>query len=232
MIVVLCPTRGRPDAAFEMAKSFRETAALFSTELILVIDRDELARGAYELIPSLTNTSSSELLPPNPVRVMVVKGGSLTEATNEAAKRVWNDDCIIGHVGDDHKFVTPGWDKTVTQVLDKPGVAYGNDLLQGPVLPTAVFMSSVIPRTLGWFALPGTRHMKIDTVWKDLGVKTGTLRYLPNVIIEHLHPSVGKSPEDEGYERARQSRRDDARAYKRWLATSDDDIQKLIEEMK
>ncbi len=153
MIVVLCPTRERPHAALDMARSFRKTAALFSTELILVVDESDPTLAQYQTIPLLTNSSSTALLPPNAIRIMKVEGGSLTDATNEAARRVWDDNDIIGHVGDDHRFVTPGWDRTVTRVLDEPGVAYGNDLLQGPVLPTAVFMSSVIPRTLGWFAL-------------------------------------------------------------------------------
>lgn len=223
MIVVLCPTRGRPHAALEMAKSFRDTATLFATELILVVDSDDPLLGEYaDVVNSASlNVSSTRIyLPPNSVRLMVVPGGSLTKATNDAAARVWDDDCIIGHVGDDHRFRTVGWDVKIERTLSRPGVAYGDDLLQHATLPTAVFMSSVIPRTLGWYALPGTAHMKIDTAWKDLGALTGRLRYMPEIVIEHLHPSVGKSPEDDGYQRARDGRRRDKEVYMEWVTKS------------
>jgi hypothetical protein len=214
VIVVLCPTRNRPEAAYQMALSFRDTTALFATSLVLVVDRDDPELDAYRAIR--VNRSSGPLMPPDPVTVMVVEGGSLTKATNEAAARVWDDDVIIGHVGDDHRFRTLGWDRTIVHALREPGIAYGDDLFQGPVLPTAVFMSAIIPRTLGWYALPGTRHLRIDTAWKDLGAGLDRLHYLPDVIIEHLHPAAGKGERDAGYDVAIAARQEDKEAWLEW----------------
>lgn len=220
MIVVLCPTRGRPESASRLAESFRDTAVLIGTELVLVVDDDDPSLPAYRDLRWVRRPgarSSGPIWPPDPVRLVTVVGGSLTAATNQAAALVWDDDCIIGHVGDDHAFRTIGWDRCISETLVEPGIAYGDDLLQGPALPTAVFMSSVIPRTLAWYALPGTRHMKIDTTWKELGERLGRLHYLPDVVIEHLHPAAGKAPEDAGYEAARASRDRDKAVYARWL---------------
>lgn len=220
-IVVLCPTRGRPERARAMAETFRATALRIASELVLVVDDDDPYLDAYQAIPASVRAVALGPIPaPDLVRVMVLPRAdsrNLTTATNLAAARAWDEDVVIGHVGDDHAFRTPGWDRRVLDVLREPGVAYGDDLLQGPVLPTAVFMSAIIPRTLGWYALPGTRHMKIDTAWKTLGEGLARLHYLPDVVIEHLHPAAGKADDDEGYATARAGRERDKRVYKRWV---------------
>lgn len=220
-IVVLAPTRGRPERAAEMMRTFRDTAVRIATGLVLVVDRDDPRLDDYLALPelSLAPRKAYPLWPADKVGIIVLEPeetGSLTAATNAAARRVWDEDCIIGHVGDDHAFRTPAWDNAIRDALAEPGVAYGDDLFQGPVLPTAVFMSSVIPRTLGWFALPRTRHMMIDTAWKELGERLGRLHYLPDVVIEHMHPAAGKAPEDEGYANGRESRLSDRGFYRYW----------------
>ena len=97
-------------------------------------------------------------------------------------------------------------------------MAYGNDLLQGKKLPTAILMSSVIIQKLGYMAPPTLRHQWSDLFWLDLGQKLGTLTYFPNIIIEHLHHSVGKSSTDQTYIDAtnRLIRRHDRDAYKKY----------------
>ena len=56
-----------------------------------------------------------------------------------------------------------------------------------------------ITRTLGYFSPPKQKHLFIDNFWRDLGIELGTLVYVPEVIIEHLHPFAGKAQWDEGY---------------------------------
>ncbi len=41
----------------------------------------------------------------------------------------------------------------------------------------------------------------VDNYWRDLGTAAGCLTYLPDAIVEHLHPSAGKAALDEGYGR-------------------------------
>jgi hypothetical protein len=43
------------------------------------------------------------------------------------------------------------------------------------------------------------KHLYLDNFWKALGEDLGNLAYLPQVIIEHLHPVAGKAEWDEGY---------------------------------
>ena len=195
MIVVLCPTRGRPDQAAEMVRSFRETVHLFATTLVLVVDRDDPQLDAYlKVPPQFTEAAGGmPLRPTDPPVVMILEPsetGNLTRATNTAARRVWDDDCIIGHVGDDHRFRTPGWDVAIEEALREPGVAYADDGYWHEALCTSWFVSSSIPRTLGYLALPTAQHYAIDDVWLQVGRELGRLRYLPDVFIEHPSPKL------------------------------------------
>jgi hypothetical protein len=110
------------------------------------------------------------------------------------------------------------------------GIVYGNDLYQGEALPTAPAMTADIVRTLGFMAPPTLRHLYCDNFWLDLGKAAECLRYLPNVVIEHMHPAAGKAQWDEGYRRANapaQYQRD-GDAYREYLAGSFvDDVEKV-----
>lgn len=209
MITVICPTRGRPERAGAMAASFHDTAALIATALVLVVDADDPTLAEYRTLGETLVVLAPE------------DTGDLVKATNTVALRVAADGetTIIGHVGDDHLFRTSGWDSRIEAALTEPGVAYGDDLHQGANLPTAVFVSTTIVRDLGWLALPGSTHLYIDNAWKDLGESLGALHYLPDVVIEHMHGSLGKAPMDEGYARASANQPADYAAYLEWRAT-------------
>jgi hypothetical protein len=220
-VVVLCPTRERPEKAAEMVESFRDTATTLATEIVLVVDDDDLRLADYLALPDKFNKrSSGPLWPPDPVRVMVIpvaEGGSLTAATNTLAARIWGEDCIIGHVGDDHRFETNGWDKRIMEALHgRHGVAYGDDGFWHEALPTAAFLTSSIPRALGWYANPLCHHYGIDDTWGDLGRGIGSLHYLPDVRITQPGPHETMLAGDDVYWRAQVNREADAAAYFTW----------------
>ncbi len=108
----------------------------------------------------------------------------------------------VAYLGDDHLPRTVGWDAELLAALRTRGggFAYGDDMMHGEQLPTAVAISSDIIRALGWFALPTLRHLYIDNVWKTLGECTGRLIYLPHVTIEHMHHERGVAALDKTYE--------------------------------
>ena len=108
-------------------------------------------------------------------------------------------------MGDDHLPRTQGWDQALVQAIGlDTGFAYGNDLLQGANLPTAYAMSQNLVNELRGMTFPGCIHLFFDNFVKQLGIDLDCLKYLPNVIIEHLHPVAGKAEMDEGYARVNQ----------------------------
>jgi hypothetical protein len=108
-------------------------------------------------------------------------------------------------MGDDHLPRTQGWDKAFIQALKhNAGIAYGDDLLQGENLPTAYATTREVVDELRGMTFPGCIHLYFDNFVKQLGIDLKSLKYLPDVIIEHLHPAAGKAKLDEGYERVNQ----------------------------
>lgn len=198
-VVVVLPSRGRPGLASKAIRCIRNTAARVDTSVVLAVDEDDPEYEAYRALRF--GGYSTE------VNVVTLRGeetGNLVRATNTVSMRIAESDptAIIANFGDDHHARSQGWDKRVLEALATPGVAYGDDLLQGEHIPTAPFISASIVLALGWYALPTCHHLYIDNAWRDVGAQTGTLRYLPDVVIEHLHPAAHKGKWDEGYERA------------------------------
>lgn len=203
-LAVLVPTRGRPGNAARLAQAFRDTDAL-NAVVVFVADADDPELPAYRRL-----LDEGEI-----PRLMIHDkpgGQGLCYPLNYAARRYAELYEAVGFMGDDHLPRTRGWDDRVREALDslEPRIVYGNDLLQGPNLPTAVFMQSRLVGAMGVMAPQVMRHLYLDNFWKELGERLGGLRYLDDVIIEHLHPVNGKADWDEGYRRVNASAADQA----------------------
>jgi hypothetical protein len=213
-VVVVIPSRGRPERARDAVQAVRDTAVLVSTSVVLVVDADDRDLDAYRAL-RWPGRHGAETF----VAVLEPEAtGDLVRATNTIATRIAADDplAIIGNLGDDHLCRTVGWDLAITNALGAPGIAYGDDLLQGPRIPTAPFISAAIVNALGWYFLPTLVHMYPDNVARDIGDRLGRLHYLPDVVIEHVHPGAGKAELDDGYRRADASTARDRAAYLAW----------------
>lgn len=205
-LVVIVPSRGRPQAAAELAEAFYATRTA-DTELIFALDDNDPALRGYPMNASWVGPSRS-----------------MVEALNEAAINYANQHdppFAVGFMGDDHRPRTAGWDERYLEALRElgTGLVYGNDLFQRERLPTQVAMTADLVRWLGYMAPPGLRHMYVDNAWLALGKALGRITYLPGVIVEHMHPLVHKGAWDEGY--ARVNHPDvyaaDRVAFGRWL---------------
>jgi hypothetical protein len=192
-MVVIVPSRGRPAAAAELAATLRETCTA-DTLLAFAVDDDDPRIGEYY-----------EVVKPEPAAAVWINVGvkTMVGALNAAARWVSADTFAIAFMGDDHRPRTFGWDRAYLDALHGlgTGIVYGDDLLQHERIPTQVAMTADIVRALGHMAPPQLTHLFVDNYWRDLGQLAGCLRYLPDVVVEHLHPFAGKAPMDEGYAR-------------------------------
>jgi hypothetical protein len=176
-----------------MAEAFDETCTA-GTRLVFAVDGDDPERDAYvEAVAAIG------------LRINTQPSGSMVSALNHAATEITNaypNLAAIAFMGDDHRPRTRGWDAAYLAALElHPGLVYGNDLLQGPNLPTQVAMSACVVRALGHMAPPPLTHLYVDNYWRDLGHAAGCITYLPDVVVEHMHPFAGKGSMDAGYER-------------------------------
>jgi hypothetical protein len=229
-LVMIVPSRGRPGKAAGLVEAFIETGA--TCDLVIAVDNgDPMLPGYLELAahygpryPSLTVATA----PDHPMRL---SGRLNTEASALAA-----DHFAVGFMGDDHRPRTPRWDQAYLAELEAlgTGLVYGDDLFQGERIPTQVALTADIVRALGYMVPPTLMHLWFDNFWKDLGTALDRITYLPDVVIEHMHPAAGKAAMDEGYLYANSSQRyqGDALAYATYLAeqaeTDLDKIRKVI----
>jgi hypothetical protein len=193
---VVVPSRGRPENAERLAQAFKDTNT--EADLYIVIDNDDLKWNEY------AKSENYKKLPADN------KTGGCAKSLNTGAVYLLDItkfplyDYFV-FMGDDHIPRTQGWDKAFIQALGQnTGIVYGDDLLQGANLPTAFGMSRDLVNELRGMTFPGCVHLFFDNFVKQLGLDLEYLKYLPDVIIEHLHPVAGKAEMDEGYARVNQ----------------------------
>jgi hypothetical protein len=201
--LALCPSRNRPTAAHETLRSFLETRRDPASRLVFSVDSDDATLAEYP-------EGYVHVVPPTGTM-----GGALRVAAADPA--LLGDATSVGMVGDDNRFVAPGWDRTLDGWLtDNIGIAYGDDGFQHEKLPTSWWMSRAIVDEFG-MTNAALRHFYMDNWAKALGEAVGCLRYFPDVSIEHLHPIAGKAEDDAVYKRSRRNIMHDRQQFHRWV---------------
>lgn len=198
-LIMIVPTRGRPQAVGELASAFA-SACTAKTRLLIAVDDDDCDLDGYRSAVDAAKTvwADTEL-------VVQEAPGNMANALNMAVSRVLNSGetaQAVGFMGDDHRPRTRSWDRLyLNALLRRPGIVFGNDLIHGERLPTQFTVSWKVTQALGFFSPAGLKHMYIDNYWKDIGDRSNTLTYLEDVVVEHMHPVAEKGQYDEGYER-------------------------------
>jgi len=203
--LLIVPTRNRPESALELLNEFKKTAVM--SDIVFGVDDDD------------TSVYSAEVLEHAERNPRLRMGGTL----NLLAVKYADQYDYLSFMGDDHRPRTASWDLRLANMIDQgPGLAYGNDLLQGENLPTAVMMSAEIVEAIGYMVPPVLVHMYMDNFWKDLGSALGALSYRHDVVIEHMHYLAGKSQIDEGYKEVNHVSvyQKDAEAYGKYVTES------------
>lgn len=198
-LLVVVPTRGRPQNAQRLAQRVSESTR---AAVVFLVDNDDSKMTEYLAL------AEGWLAMAWPCYVIESPRGN-PGIVSPLNWFVQDEDLMdlfgplyLSFMGDDHLPQSAGWDLEVIKSLDfmETGMCYGNDLFQGERLATAIFMTLDIVDCLGWMAPPELNHLFVDDAWMFLGNGIGRLEYLPEVIIEHCHPLAGKSSWDETYQ--------------------------------
>lgn len=184
-ILTIVPTRNRNPIGFY--QSFVENTK--HSDLVFVVIENHhkkefhIEGASYEIIPPSNRTG-------------------FVFPLNYAARKYCNQYTHLAFLGDDIRIRTKDWDDILYESIKdiQYGIAYPNDLLQGENLPTHVMLDSQIVQTLGYMVPDIFVHQYADNFWKDLGEALNTLRYLPNVLIEHMHFINNKAKLDSTYQ--------------------------------
>lgn len=187
-MAVIIPSRGRPQNIRRWLKAVEETRA--HVDLWIGVDDDDPNLDEYQAIEG--------------INLVIGPRQRFGPTLNRIALAIADSYKYIMWAGDDHKPVTPGWDVEYRKVLkQKPvSIVYGNDLVMGPEIPTQMAMTSTIVRALGYAVPEGFVHLYIDNYFLELGRAVDMITYLPEVIVQHLHPVAGFASEDQTYKEA------------------------------
>jgi hypothetical protein len=192
-IAIIIPTRERNYKIIKLHQQwFSMLEPNITTDCIIVLDSDN--EETYERLPGFIY----HVVNPNPNGS---KGAIFP--LNEIANKIYKDYEYLGFWGDDHYPQTKNWNLIMYEVLSKNApyaMVYGNDLIQGVKLPTEIIMDSLFIEEFNYMAHPSLTHLYCDDIWKYTGQQVNNLHYIPDVIIEHLHFTVGKSEKDNMYQ--------------------------------
>ncbi len=183
-LLVVVPSRARP-RSIERLRDAMDATCRGDTHLLVGLDEDDPQRGEYPEGVEYEVRADLRFVVPWINALSVPRVGQYR---------------FIGTLGDDNRPVTAGWDVKIMEALTQTPFAFGNDLYPRPPgsLCCHIFCRSEVIKTLGYFGPPALCHMYVDPTWMAWGEATG-ITYLHDVILEHLHYSVGKSPLDESY---------------------------------
>lgn len=221
-MLVIVPTRSRPHNIEPVVTAWLETAAFPTADLLFAVDADDPLRDAYDRaleaqarrLSKVGATLRSHSLPRHEQLVPKLNGVAKLHADMSPQY------IAMGFAGDDHLPQTYGWAGIMLDVLREmgTGIVYPDDGYQHGRIPTSWLMTTDIIRALGAMVPAPVEHLFCDNAVRDLGLGANCLRYLPEVLVEHMHPVAGKVASDEQYERvnSRDQWRADQRAYRGW----------------
>jgi hypothetical protein len=205
-MLVMVPTRGRPEQCRILIESYEETVAGDAGLLFITDDDDD---------------SYKDMDWGGAVHAVLSPRDCLTGILNRTALMYADEFDVLMTIGDDHVIRTPGWDKLLLAALDDMGGSgwvYPDDRRRNDV-PEIWAMTADVVKALGFFAIPDVSHFFCDNATGELGKRSGLLRYCPEAVIEHMHYSVTGGPRDATYAEAEDNHGGpDREAYRRWLA--------------
>ena len=192
MISLLTPTRGRPSNMQRFVESAYETATLVTPEVIFYVDEDDL--------DSIGMAAQLNVRFPH-VRTRTGPRTTLSQCWNLAAELATGD--VLGVMGDDIVFRSPGWDERLTQqfamVLDGVLMVHGRDGMHDARFGTHCFISRTWYEACGEL-FPGIYESEwVDTHLNDVANALDRRVYDEAIYTEHMHFANGKAAQDTTY---------------------------------
>jgi hypothetical protein len=187
-IAVVLPVRDGGTGRFKRLQNCLNSYLKFTENLSdvhVILDQDDLDNYNY-----LDNYSFI-------IKHVVPEGLTLMQKINTISLTLAEKYPYLAFIGDDIVFKT-SWESKFIGELSKTknGLVYGNDLHQGKNLATHPCITSNMVKAVGFFGCPAVEHNFFDVYWLEIVRLTGTVKYLPEVVMEHMHPNAGKNPYD------------------------------------
>ncbi len=192
-ILVIVVSRGRPERMEEALEGWQSTQTGYS-DLILMLDDDDEKLGEYHKITDKyenVEVNVSDIIRKEIRETGLFPRGSALLLT--AGYKAKPDYKYYGLLSDDIIIRTKGWDKMMIDKIEKEGgwaIVYGDDLITKK--PTIPFISANLINTVGYISPKGIIQTRVDRAWWEIGKATRTIHFMPEIIMEHIHPRFKK----------------------------------------
>ncbi len=197
-MALIVPSRGRPHNIERLIGALNDTES--QVTLFVGIDADDPCYDDYHKV--MMNVPENLPMKHHVSLCVSMVRKRFGPTLNAIAWKKYRDYSYLAWMGDDHLPRTKCWDQKYRQALQDNYIVYGNDLVQGENLSTQMGFRSELVDRLGYAVPHGFTHLYIDNYFLELGKATQSIKYLPDVIVEHLHYSAGQSEEDQTYKEA------------------------------
>lgn len=199
-ISILCPTRKRKLGFFEMFSSALMTSSN-PIEFVIAVDQ-----GDSETFDYTSDLGSGFGIS---VNVVEIPSGTIYGDLHNICASSAKYDILMG-AADDIVFRTKDWDKEVISafngIADKIAYVYPDDGYHGEALGTHGFFHKNWFKALGYLYPPIFNVDYSDNYIMDVARGVDRAIYLPNVLVEHMHWTFGKSKFDDTSARAHHRR--------------------------
>ena len=210
-LAVLCPSRNRPEGLKSAYESWK-TNSVQSDIFFCFQDNDDSLNVNIKIVEGHSYIIESDI-------GLAAKANKLCDLNpGYDAYMVLNDDQIIQ---------TNRWDgillDELVQLEESNGhrlwILHWRDGIQDQKLCQGFVTKEMLAITGSFFPRNYMRHLYIDNYFMFIGESCGILKYIPEVFIEHLHYSVGKSPLDASYMQTNslEALARDGAAYRKWV---------------
>jgi len=209
LISLLCPSRSRPDELKRLIESVAKTVLTPSRiEILIYVDEDDPKKFDYLLShknlvldPTVSKLANVDLLIDEPLRTPIIN--------NILAERAQGNILMIAN--DDQVFRDKNWDNRLDEEVAKfPDEIYCmwfNDGRYQETICTFPILSAEWFNTLGYIEPFLFEHFNCDLWTWQIGKMINRLHYIPDILVEHLHPDTGKANADETTKRNLKGRR-------------------------
>ena len=193
-LLVICPTRNRPEQLERMYRSFYKTISA-RTSLILCVDLDDDTEYDHLCTYSIEERTT------------------ITKRINNVFNQYPNFK-YYSIANDDFEYMTVGWDYKMMQ----KGINCPKDPNRDYPFPVTMVIDGDIPRKLGWLQMPTLNHLCGDNVWDTIGKRANCFNYYDDVVVEHHHYLFNKAKVDDTYIKGQMLHEEDTVSFINWLS--------------
>jgi hypothetical protein len=214
----LLASRGRPSSLQRFIDAYLKTNS--STTVYLRLDLCDETLNEYKKIKL-----------PETFILIIDKRARLGAAMKEIFETYPNEPWY-GLLADDLVPRTLHWDIRMIEAAGDRYISQANDLSPKPKNYCHPCIGGELVRKAGFFGFPYTTHYALEVIWKDLTKCDKRFgRYLPDVIVENLHPDFNKGQIDRTYQEAFTVKDNDERIWKAWRGKEFDNFYLSVKDL-